>query len=69
MHILLLCSNYAHYIVQKTPQNLRGTSIRPTGICLSPLFVLTAVTDGQNVIALMLVAVNLLLRVESVDYA
>jgi len=46
-------------MIEKTPQTQRGTNIPPTGICLSPLFILAAVTDGQNVIVLMLVVTSL----------
>ena len=60
MQILLLCSNYAHYlIVEKTPHTRRGTNIPPTGVCLSLLFIITAVSNGQNVTVLMVVAVGL----------
>jgi len=45
------------FIIEKTPQTWRGTNVPPTGICLSPLFILTAVTDGQNFTVLMLAAV------------
>jgi len=41
--------------------NLKRNKHPPTGVCLSPLFILTAVTDGQNVTVLMLVTVDLLL--------
>ena len=37
----------------------RGTSIPPTGICLSPVYTLTASIDGQSVPVLVLVAVRL----------
>jgi len=71
MQVLLLCSNYAQitltsnyayfklcsFIVQKISQTQRGTNIPPTGIRLFLLFILTAVTDGQNVTILMLVDV------------
>ena len=32
----LICSNYAHFIIEKTPWT-RGTNIPPTGVHLSPL--------------------------------
>jgi len=46
-------------MIEKTPQTQRGTNIPPTGTCLSPLFILTAVTDGQDVTVLMLVVASL----------
>jgi len=55
MQVLLLCS----YTVEKTPQNQRRTNLPPTGVHLSPLFILAAVTDGQNVTVLMLVVASL----------
>ena len=71
MQVLLLCSNYAQitltsnyayfklcsFIVKKHLRTRRGTNIPPTGIRLFLLFILTAVTDGQNVTVLMLVDV------------
>ena len=72
MPVLLLCSYYAHFIIENRTQ--RGTSIAfpsicmstlslsllsPAGVRLFPLFVLTAVTDGQNVTVLMLVVASL----------
>jgi len=56
--MLKLCSLLI-LIVEKTPQTRRGTNIPPTGVCLSPLFIITAVSDGQNVTVLMVVAVGL----------
>ena len=44
MQVLLLCSYYAQFLIEKTPQTQRGTNIPPTGVHLSPLFILTAVT-------------------------
>ena len=58
MQVLLLCY-YAHFMIEKTPQTQRGTNIPPTGVRLSPLFILAAVTDGQNVTVLMLVVASL----------
>ena len=55
----LKLSYYAHFMIEKTPQTRRGTNIPPTGVCLSPLFILAAVTDGQNVNVLMLVVTSL----------
>ena len=49
MHVLLLCSYYAHFIIEKTPRTWRGTNVPPTGICLSPLFIVNAVTDGHHI--------------------
>jgi len=46
-------------MIEKTPQTRRGTNFPPTGVHLSPLFILTAVTDGQNVIVLMLIVTSL----------
>ena len=51
MQVLQLCSNYAHFIMVKTPQTRTGTNFSP------PLSILTAVINGQNVTVLMLVAV------------
>ena len=55
MQVLLLCLYYAHFIIEKTRWIWRGTNVPPTGICLSLLFIVAAVTDGQNVTVLMLV--------------
>ena len=48
-------SYYAHitlsFIIEKTKHlEVKKDKHPPTGIHLSPLFILTAVTDGQNVI-------------------
>ena len=43
--------------IEKTPQTGKGTNIPPTGVRLSPLFILIAVINGQNVTILMMVAV------------
>ena len=51
MQVLLLYSNYAHFIMVKTPQTQIGTNFSP------PLSILTAVINGQNVTVLMLVAI------------
>jgi len=51
---LLVCSNNAHATIEKTR---KGNNIPPTSIHHSLLFILAAVTDGQNVTALMLFAV------------
>ena len=59
MQVLLLRSYYAHFMIEKMPQTQRGTNIPPTGVHLSPLFILTAVTDGQNVTVSMLVIASL----------
>ena len=59
MQVLLLCSYYAHFMIEKTPQTRRRTNIPPTGIHLSTLFSLAAITDGQNVTVLMLVVTSL----------
>jgi len=59
MQVLLLCSYYAQFLIEKTPQTWRGTNIPHTGVHLSPLFILTAVIDGQNVTVLMLVVASL----------
>jgi len=40
--VLPLSSNYAHFIIEKTPQTQRGTNIPPAGIHLPPLFILAA---------------------------
>jgi len=53
MQVLLLCLYYAHFIIEKTRWIWRGTNVPPTGICLSLLFIVAAVTDGQNVTVLM----------------
>ena len=39
MQVLLLCSYYAQFLIEKTPQTQRGTNIPPTGVHLSPLFI------------------------------
>ena len=59
MQVLLLLSYYAHFMIEKTPQTQRGMNIFPTGVYLSLHFILTAVTNGQNVTVLMLVVVCL----------
>ena len=46
MRVLILCSNYAQFILESCTQS--GTNISPL------LFILTAVTEGQNVTVLML---------------
>jgi len=56
MQVLLICSNF---IIEKTPQNFKEGQTPPTDIHLSPLFILAAVTSGQNVIVLMLVIASL----------
>ena len=52
MQVLLLCSYYDHFTIVKTPQTRRGTNIPPTGVHLSPLFILTAVTDVQSFVSI-----------------
>ena len=44
MHILLLCSNYLFIFIIENNSTQKGTNIPPTGVHLSPLFILTAVT-------------------------
>jgi len=65
--VLKLCS----FIIVKAPWTQRGTKIPPTGVGLSPLFILTAVTDGQIRMSLSLcwLQFDLLLWVQSVDSA
>ena len=57
MQVLTLCSNYAHFIIEKTPQNhyihCHVHTSCDTGI---QLFILAAVTDGQIVTVPILVA-------------
>jgi len=45
------------FIIEKTPQTQKGTNTSPTGVHLSLLFILAAVSDGQKVTILMMVAV------------
>ena len=52
--VLILCSFHDW---ENTSNSKRDIS--PTGICLPPLFIHAAVTDGQNVTALMLVITSL----------
>jgi len=59
MEIMLLCSYYAHFMIEKTPQTRKRPNIPPTGVHLSPLFILAAVTSGRNVTVLMLVVTSL----------
>ena len=60
MQVLLLCSNYAYFIIEKHLK-LERDKHPPTGVRLSLHYIFTAVTDGQNVTVLMLVTVDLLL--------
>ena len=54
MQVLLLCSNYAHSLLIKRLELEEGQT---SGAHLSPLSILTAVINGQNVTVFMLVAV------------
>ena len=51
---LLVCSNNAHATIEKTQ---KGKKIPPTSTHHSLFFILAAVTDSQNVTALLLFAV------------
>jgi len=52
MQVLLLC---LYFIIEEHLELEEGQkSVPPTGICLSPLFIVAAVTDGQNITVLML---------------
>ena len=54
--VLLLC---LYFIIEEHLELEEGQkSVPPTGICLSPLFIVAAVTDGQNVTVLMLVVAS-----------
>ena len=53
MQVLILCSNYAQFVIESCTQS--RTNNPPTGIPFSLLFILTVVTEGQNVTVLMLV--------------